>query len=178
MLGLTRRLPGCFKDRRNPAFTEHAVQTSVMQRVAGIALGHKALNDHDDLVMAVLANKLAASRSDCAPLAGKSTLNRLELSKAEPTRYNKIAADSGVCREVLMAWCEANRVDYVFGLARNARLAAEISAEMTAARTAAEKTGNAARRFREFRWSTLDSGSRARRVIGKAEWAQGEANPR
>jgi hypothetical protein len=77
-------------------FTEHAVQTLVMQRIVGIALGHEDLNDHDELrhdpVMAVLANKLAASRADCAPLAGKSTLNRLERSKAEPTRYNKIAA--------------------------------------------------------------------------------------
>jgi hypothetical protein len=98
VLGLTRRLAVCFKDSRNPVFTEHAVETLVMQRIVGIALGHEDLNDHDDLrhdpVMAVLANKLSASRADCAPLAGKSTLNRLELSKAEPTRYNKIAADT------------------------------------------------------------------------------------
>ena len=63
-----------------------------MQRVVGIALGYEDLNDHDDLrhdpVLAVLAGKLEAQRSDCAPLAGKSTLNRLELSRAEPTlRY-------------------------------------------------------------------------------------------
>ena len=286
VLGLTRRLAACFKDNRNPIFTEHAVETLVMQRIVGIALGHEDLSDHDDLrhdpVMAVLAGKLAASRADCAPLAGKSTLNRLELSKAEPTRYARIAADtpaierlfvdlfldahtkapsqitldvdatddplhghqegrffhgyydcycylplyvfcgrhllaaklrrsdidasagtveemarivgqirtrwprvrillrgdSGFCREALMAWAEANRVDYVFGLARNARLAGEIETEMTAARTAAEKTGKPARRFRDFRWSTLKSWSRARRVIGKAEWTRGEANPR
>ena len=51
----------------------------------GIALGYEDLVDHDELrhdpVMAVLAGKLAARRSDCAPLAGKSTLNRLELSR-------------------------------------------------------------------------------------------------
>lgn len=98
VLGLSRKLAACFKDGRNPAFTEHAVETLVMQRVVGIALGYEDLNDHDQLrydpIMAVLANKLAASRSDCAPVAGKSTLNRLELSKAEPTRYNKIAADT------------------------------------------------------------------------------------
>ncbi len=98
VLSLTRRLAACFKDSRNQAFTEHAVETLVMQRVVGIALGYEDLNDHDQLrhdsVMAVLAGKLAASRSDCAPVAGKSTLNRLELSKDEPTRYNKIAADT------------------------------------------------------------------------------------
>ena len=97
VLGLTRRLAACFKDSRNPAFIEHTVETLVMQRVVGIALGYEDLIDHDQLrhdpVMAVLAGKLAASRSDCAPVAGKSTLNRLELSQAEPNRYARIAAD-------------------------------------------------------------------------------------
>ena len=77
-----------------------------------------------------------------------------------------------------MAWCEANRVDYVFGLARNERLVAEIEAEMAEARAAVEVSGKSARRFRDFRWSTRDSWSCTRRVIGKAEWTQGEANPR
>ncbi|MFL5282073.1 MAG: transposase [Rhodopila sp.] len=89
-----------------------------------------------------------------------------------------LRADSGFCREALMAWCEANRVDYVFGLVRNPRLTAEIETEMAAARAEAEKTGKPARRFKDFRWSTLDSWSRIRRVIGKAEWTEGEANPR
>jgi DDE family transposase len=89
-----------------------------------------------------------------------------------------LRADSGFCREDLMAWCEANRVDYVFGLARNSRLTAEIATEMAAAQAAAERTGKPARRFKDFRWSTLDSWSRIRRVIGKAEWTEGEANPR
>jgi hypothetical protein len=286
VLGLTRRLAACFKDSRNPAFTEHTVETLVMQRVVGIALGYEDLNDHDQLrhdpAMAVLAGKLAASRADCAPVAGKSTLNRLELSRDEPTRYNKIAADttaiealfvdlfldahskppaqitldldatddplhghqegrffhgyyddycylplyifcgrhllaaklrrsnidasagsveeliriigrirarwprvrvllrgdSGFCREELMVWAEANRVDYVFGLARNERLSAEIEAEMKQAQLLAETSGRSARRFRDFRWATLKSWSRRRRVIGKAEWTQGEANPR
>ena len=242
VLGLTRRLAACFKDSRDPAYTEHALETLVMQRVVGIALGYEDLNDHDQLrhdpVLATLAGKLAATREDCAPLAGKSTLNRLELSRDEPTRYARIAADSaaiealfvdlfldahakapaqitldldatddplhgeqegrffhgyydcycylplyifcgrhllaaklrrsnidgaagaveevarivsqirarwprvrillradsGFCREELMAWCEAKRVDYVFGLARNPRLTAEIATEMAAAR--------------------------------------------
>jgi hypothetical protein len=232
--------------------------------------------------MAVLAGKLLARRKDCAPVAGKSTLNRLELSRAEPTRYHKIShdgatierlfvdlfleahaqapkqiildldatddplhghqegrffqgyyncycylplyifcgrhllaaklrpsnidgaagsveevariveqirwrwprtrillrADSGFCREDLMAWCEANRVDYLFGLARNSRLVAELSAELAAARAESEQSRKPARRFRDFTWSTLDSWSRSRRVVAKAEWTQGEANPR
>ena len=65
------------------------------QRVFGIALGYEDLNDHDELchdpVMAVLAGKLEARRDDCAPVAGKSTLNRLELSRLEATRYHKIS---------------------------------------------------------------------------------------
>jgi hypothetical protein len=77
-----------------------------------------------------------------------------------------------------MAWCEANRVDYVFGLARNERLEAAIAADLAQARAAAERTGKPSRRFKDFRWSTLDSWRRFRRVIGKAEWTRGEANPR
>jgi hypothetical protein len=77
-----------------------------------------------------------------------------------------------------MLWCEQNRVGFVFGLARNARLQAEIAAELQAARVAAERTGKPARRFRDFTWSTLDSWAHPRRVIGKAEWTTGAANPR
>ena len=285
-IALVERFAGCFRDYRRQDLIEHDVVTLVRQRVFAIALGYEDLNDHDDLrhdpVMAVLAGKLEARRADCAPVAGKSTLNRLELSRAEPTRYHKIAydraaieallvrlfleaharpprqiildldatddplhghqegrffhgyydcycylplyvfcgrhllaaklrssdidasagsveevarivkeirarwphvrillrADSGFAREVLMAWCEDNRVDYVFGLARNARLVAMIEAELAAAKARAESIGQAARRFKDFDWSTHDSWSRKRRVIAKAEWTQGEANPR
>jgi hypothetical protein len=89
-----------------------------------------------------------------------------------------LRADSGFARNTLMAWCEANRVDYLFGLARNARLVDQIGAEMSAARAEGEANGKPARRFRDFTWSTLDSWCRVRRVIGKAEWTGGEANPR
>jgi hypothetical protein len=89
-----------------------------------------------------------------------------------------LRADSGFAREELMAWCERNRVDYVFGLARNARLVAEIEAELAAARAAADRTGRPARRFKDFQWTTLNSWSRRRRVVAKAEWTRGEANPR
>ncbi len=283
---LVERFAGCFRDERDPARIEHGVATLVGQRVFGIALGYEDLNDHDQLrhdpAMAVLAGKLAARRSDCAPLAGKSTLNRLELSRAMPTRYHKVAhegaaverlfvelfleahrsapkqitldldatddplhghqegrffhgyydgycylplyvfcgrhllaaklrrsnidasagaveeverivahirtrwpktrillrADSGFARETLMAWCEQNRVDFVFGLARNTRLVGEIEAEQAAAAVESSASGKPARRFKDFLWSTLDSWSRRRRVIAKAEWTQGEANPR
>jgi Transposase DDE domain group 1 len=283
---LTERFAACFTDRRMPELVEHSVRTLVMQRVVGIALGYEDLTDHDQLrhdpVMAVLAGKLAARRSDCAALAGKSTLNRLELSQAEPTQYHRIShdgaaiealfvdlfldahgrapeqiildldatddplhghqegrffhgyydcfcylplyvfcgrhllaaklrrsnidasagaveevarivarirkrwprarillrADSGFAREALMSWCEANRVDFLFGLARNARLVEEIRAELAEAAAESAATEKPARRFRDFSWSTLDSWSRYRRVIGKAEWTGGEANPR
>ena len=89
-----------------------------------------------------------------------------------------LRADSGFAREPLMAWCEANRVDFVFGLARNPRLVEEIATDLAWAEDDAARTGKPARRFRDFRWSTLDSWSRRRRVIGKAEWTHGEANPR
>jgi hypothetical protein len=280
VIGLTRRLAGCFKDHRDPAFVEHSLEILLMQRITGIALGYEDLVDHDDLrhdpVLAVLAGKLEARRSDCAPLAGKSRLNRLELSRAEPSRYARISADpaaiealfvdlffdahakapaqitldldatddplhghqegrffhgyydchcylplsifcgrhllaaklrrsnidgaagavnevarivgqirarwprvrillrgdSGFCREPLMLWCEANRVDYLFGLARNKRLEGEITAEMQAARTAAERTGKPARRFKDFTWSTLDSWATLPKVprATRVEW--------
>ncbi len=77
-----------------------------------------------------------------------------------------------------MAWCEANRVDYLFGLARNARLEAEVAGELAAAAAESQATGRPARRFRDFMWTTLDSWTRRRRVIGKAECTKGEPNPR
>jgi hypothetical protein len=285
-ISLVDRFAACFRDHRRQDLIEHAVGTLIGQRVYAIALGYEDLNDHDELrhdpLMAVLAGKLVARRPDCAPVAGKSTLNRLELSRPEPTRYHKIAyqeaaieallvtlfleaharppkqiildldatddplhghqegrffhgyydcycylplyvfcgrhlllaklrpsdidasagsveavdrivrqirarwprvrillrADSGFAREALMAWCEQNRVDYLFGLARNTRLVAMIADELTIARATAEKTGQPARRFKDFHWTTRDSWSRRRRVIAKAEWTKDEANPR
>jgi Transposase DDE domain group 1 len=90
----------------------------------------------------------------------------------------RLRADSGFAREELMAWCEENSVDYVFGLARNNRLVAKIRRELKSAQREAGRTGRAARRFKDFQWTTLESWSRKRRVIAKAEWTKGEANPR
>ena len=96
---LIERFADCFTDYRVADLVEHTVPSLVGQRVFGIALGYEDLIDHDQLrhdpVLAVLGGKLAAKRADCAPLAGKSTLNRLELSREEPTRYYKISYDAG-----------------------------------------------------------------------------------
>ena len=77
-----------------------------------------------------------------------------------------------------MAWCEANRVDFVFGLARNARLEEMVQPELIAASLDAIRSGRPARRFKDFRYATLDSWSRERRVVGKAEVTGDKANPR
>jgi len=77
-----------------------------------------------------------------------------------------------------MSWCEANGVDFVFGLARNERLVAEIASELAAAEAESKASGQPARRFKQFQWSTRNSWSRQRRVIAKAEWTAGAANPR
>src|ERR1700739_3945193 len=253
-IGLVGRFAECFIDRRRPELVEHLVPTLVGQRIFGIALGYEDLNDHDELrhdpIMAVLAGKLEARREDCAPVAGKATLTRLELSRPAPTRYHKIAydaaaiealpvtlfleahkrpprqiildldatddplhghqegrffpgyydcycylplyvfcgrhllaaklrpanidasagavdeiarivaqirarwpqtriilrADSGFARDALMAWCEANAVDYIFGLAKNARLTGVIEGELAQAQNESQQTGAPARR--------------------------------
>jgi len=89
-----------------------------------------------------------------------------------------LPGDSGFCREELMCWCEENRVDYVFGLARNDRLRRRIAKAMRKAQAEAKRTGQAARVYTEFRYRTRESWSRARRVIAKAEQIQGKENPR
>ena len=90
-LNLLPRLAECFLDARNPIFVEHPVQELVSQRVYGLALGYEDLNDHEQLrqdpLLRVLAGKADVEDS---PLAGKSTLNRLELSDGTPNRYKKI----------------------------------------------------------------------------------------
>jgi Transposase DDE domain group 1 len=94
---LVDRFAECFADSRAPELIEHTVRTLVGQRIFALALGYEDLVDHDELrhdpTMAVLAGKLAARRKDCAPLAGKSTLNRLERGGPELTRYHRIAWD-------------------------------------------------------------------------------------
>jgi hypothetical protein len=285
---LIERVAQCFQDGRDPDALLHSVPTLLGQRIFGIALGYEDLNDHDHLrhdpVLQVLTGKLTARRSNCAALAGKSTLNRLEhAAKVGSDPYHKIThdgaaiatlfvtllteayveaprrlvidldathdplygeqegrhfhgyydcycylplyifagrhllaaklrtadkdaadgakeevariiaqirerwpeveiilrADSGFAREELMAWCEDNGVDYIFGLARNERLVKAIRRELALARRESRRTKHAARRFKILEdWETRDSWSLPRRVIAKAEWTQDEANPR
>jgi len=287
VIALVDRVAACFTDGRNPGGVVHALRTLVGQRIVGIALGYEDVNDHDTLrfdpVLGLFSERLEAKRDDCAPLAGKSTVNRLEHAPAGPgDRYHKIGhdakaledvfvdvfvdahakapreividldatddplhgrqegrffhgyydcycylplyifsgphllaaklrradidaaagakdevarivadirrrwprvkivlrADSGFAREELMAWCEANRVDYVFGLARNSRLVEELAIDLARVEAECQATGKPARRFKEFFYATLDSWSRRRRVIGKAEHLPKGANPR
>ena len=291
--GLLARFAACFTDHRNPARVTHAVEALVRQRVYGLALGYEDLNDHDALRHDPLVAVLAESTDLAAPGAGKSTLNRLELTGAtvaEKARYKKITvdhdavdrlfvdvfvqahattppteiildldatddpvhgaqegrffhgyyghycylplyifagehllcarlrpadrdasagareevarivaqlrtawptvaitlrADSGFCRDALMTWCETHGVDYVFGLAKNARLIALIEDELAEAAAECATTGRPARVFAERTYQTLDSWSCARRVVAKAEQltaptddGAGKRNPR
>jgi hypothetical protein len=282
---LLKRVVTCFTDARDPARVEHALSEMLAQRIYGLALGYEDLNDHEELRGDPLLGLLAGKRELGEPLAGKSTLNRLELTPAgEPQsqRYHKISysaealdallvevfleghrkppeeivldldvtdtplhgqqearffhgyyghycclplyifcgehllcarlrpsnqdasagsveevegmvrqmrrrwpktqiilrADSGFCREELMAWCENNDVDYVFGLARNSRLRRKIAAPLREAKQAQQRTGKAARVFAEFSYCTRKSWSRARRVVAKAEYLEKGENPR
>jgi len=285
-IGVVRQFAACFRDYRNPDLIEHSVEELVAQRVYGLALGYEDLNDHEELrkdpLLAVLVEK---SDPVGEALAGKSTLNRLELTPATASakaRYKKIVADhaavdrlfvdvflaahpqapqqiildldatddplhgnqeggffhgyyghycylplyifcgefllgarlrpsnidasagsveelqrivkqiraawpkvrilvradSGFCREELMAWCEAESVDYVLGLAKNERLKAQIKKELTKAERQYQETRRAARIFKEFYYKTRKSWSVQRRVVAKAEHLEKGENPR
>ena len=89
-----------------------------------------------------------------------------------------LRGDGGFCREQLMAWCEREKLDYLFGLAQNARLKKQIKAQMAQAQAQYEQTKVAARVFTEFMYATKDTWSRQRRVIAKAEHIAKGANPR
>jgi hypothetical protein len=89
-LNLLPRLAECFLDGRNPLLVKHSVSELVSQRVYGLALGYEDLNDHEQLRQDPLLRVLAGKRDLEQPLAGKSTLNRLELSDGTANRYKKI----------------------------------------------------------------------------------------
>ena len=127
----------------------------------------------------LLSAKLRRSNIDASAGAVEETARIVaQIRERWPGVEIWLRADSGFAREELMAWCEENGVDYVFGLARNNRLVGKIKRQLAAAEREAAETGAPARRFRDFMWSTRDSWSRRRRVLGKAEWTRGEANPR
>ena len=89
-LNLLARLAGCFLDARNQDLVEHSVLEMVSQRVYGLALGYEDLNDHEQLRTDPLFAILSGRQELDKPLAGKSTLNRLELGTGERDRYKKI----------------------------------------------------------------------------------------
>ena len=124
----------------------------------------------------LLAAKLRRSNIDAAAGAVDEIGHIVRRIRARWPRVRiLLRADSGFAREPLMAWCEDNRVDYLFGLARNQRLTAEIVAEIEAARIEAEASGKPARSFRDFTWSTLDSWSRtSRRWQGRVDRRGGQ----
>jgi len=127
----------------------------------------------------ILAAKLRTSDRDGADGA-LDELKRLvaHIRSAWPTTEIVFRADSGFARDALMTWCEDNNVHYVIGLARNKRLSASIVDEMAMARQRHAETGKPAREFKDFRYQTLDSWTRERRVVGKAEQLDGKENPR
>jgi hypothetical protein len=93
-IGLLRRVAGCFSDYRQPQRIEHRLEEMLAQRIYGLALGYEDLNDHEQLRQDPLLGVLAGKRDLGEPLAGKSTLNRLELTPAgspAAERYNKIS---------------------------------------------------------------------------------------
>jgi Transposase DDE domain group 1 len=100
------------------------------------------------------------------------------LRQAWPGVRVVLRGDSGFCREHLMRWCEESGVDYVFGLAKNPRLLAALAPELEQAAAQFARTGEPARVFKDFTYRTLDSWSRGRRVVGKAEHLAAGPNPR
>jgi hypothetical protein len=282
--GLLSQFAACFRDFRNPLLVEHTVKSLISQRVMGLALGYEDLNDHDQLRHDPLIATLVEKADPTRALAGKSTLNRLELT-AEGNgedRYKRIVydtaaidrflvdaflqayqkaperivldldttddeihggqegrffhgyygsycylplyifsgehllcarlrqanvgpaegtveeierivsqireqwpnvkivirADSAFSRDDIMSWCEKHEVDYVLGLARNARLERTIASEMEHARAESERTGSPYRSYKDFEYQTCESWTRERRVVGKVEYLVDKPNAR
>ena len=127
----------------------------------------------------LLAAKLRSSANDAADGATEEVARIVDhIRRHWPRTTIVIRADSGFCRDDLMSWCEENGVQYVLGMASNKRLAARIAPEMKAATRKAKRTGKPARVFADFRYRTRKSWSADRRIIGKAEFTNGGANPR
>jgi hypothetical protein len=112
-IGLLRRVVSCFRDARDPQRIEHELSEMLVQRVYGLALGYQDVNDHEELRNDPLLGMLAGRRDLGAPLAGKSTLNRLELMPSEgfsASRYHKIGYSPEALDELLVdIFLEAHR---------------------------------------------------------------------
>lgn len=127
----------------------------------------------------LLCARLRQSNQD-ASAGTVEELSRIvgQIRKAWPEMEILIRGDCDFCREKIMAWCESNRVQYVFGIAKNDRLKAMIAEEMAEAARVFQATGHGARVFKDFRYETLKSWTRKRRVVGKAEYLSKGENPR
>lgn len=127
----------------------------------------------------LLSAKLRPADIDGAAGSVKEVARIVEQIRGDwPEVQIVIRGDSGFCRENLMAWCEANGVYYILGLAKNTRLKELIRKELAQAKQEFGKTGRSARVFKDFSYQTLKSWSRSRRVVGKAEHLRKGANPR
>lgn len=89
-LNLLPRLAACFLDGRNQKQVEHSILEMLSQRIYGLALGYEDVNDHEELRKDPVFGILAGRENSEEPLAGKSTLNRMELGSGTPDRYKKI----------------------------------------------------------------------------------------
>jgi hypothetical protein len=101
-LNLLARLAECFLDGRNQALVEHSIPEMISQRVYGLALGYEDLNDHEQLRTDPVFGILAGKEDLTEPLAGKSTLNRMELGTGINDRYKKITFWKDAVDELLV----------------------------------------------------------------------------
>ena len=125
----------------------------------------------------LLAAKLRRASVDAADGSVQEVARIVAQIRARwPRTHILLRADSGFAREELMAWCEANSVDFLFGLAKNDRLIVEIKTELDLAAAKSRRTGRPERRFKNFMWMTRRTWSRRRRVVAKAEFTKDEAN--
>ncbi len=109
-LNLMARLAECFLDGRNQTLVEHSITEMVSQRVYGLALGYEDLNDHEQLRTDPVFGILAGKEDLAEPLAGKSTLNRMELGTGVNDRYKKITFWKEAVDELLVnIFIESNR---------------------------------------------------------------------
>jgi hypothetical protein len=127
----------------------------------------------------LLAARLRAANGGAAAGAVEEVARLVKhIRERWPNTRIVLRGDSGFSGDRLMAWCEAHEVDFVLGLPKNARLIAEIGPELARAETKSRRTGKPARYFTEFKWATRRGWTRERRVVAKAEFTGGEANPR
>jgi Transposase DDE domain group 1 len=128
----------------------------------------------------LLAAKLRSADRDAADGA-KEEIARIvaQVRESWPDVRIILRADSGFARDDLMDWCENNGVDYILGLARNGRLVGAVKRELVLARRASRRSGRAERRFAVLEdWDTRAGWAKLRKVVAKAEWTEGKANPR